>query len=205
MKGAVDEEIIKQNRVNFLAKHKLKIQKSCLVAMSYNREDYCRYRAVSDIDGGEGMVRSGGINDSLFTTSKGISLFLPLADCIGAVMYDTKNDILGLAHLGRHNLEQYGGKINIEFMQKEYRSKPQDITVFLSAAAGKYAYPLFSFDNKSLHEVAIEQLQLAGVLKKNITVDSRDTTIDDELFSHSNYLKGVQNIDGRHAVVTYLV
>jgi len=41
----------------------------------------------------------------------------------------------------------------------------------------------------------------AGIDRNNIDIDSRDTTTDSTLFSHSEFLKGNRSTDGRQAVV----
>lgn len=205
MKSVEEEATTQKNRKCFLSKNGLDITSSCLVSVSYSTSEYCTYSIVDESQAGVGMTRKHNIfSDSLFTCSKQISLFLPLADCIGAVLYDHKNSVLGMAHLGRHNIEQDGGVKNIEFMKSNFNSNPEDIMIHLSPAAGKEAYPLFACENKGLHEAVLEQLLQAGILKKNITIDDRDTTADDMLFSHSNFLAGSQKTDGRHAIVAIM-
>jgi copper oxidase (laccase) domain-containing protein len=89
-------------------------------------------------------------------------------------------------------------------MERTFRSDPNDIDVWLSAAAGKTNYPLHDFDGRSLHVVALEQLVNAGVPAINIEIDSTDTTTDERLFSHSEFLKGNRLVDGRQAVVAMM-
>jgi len=193
MKNDAPDVTVRENRHRFLLRHSISADTTKLVVVTYGGDDYARYIVVEDADN----IPS----DSVFTLIPGTPLFLPLADCIGAVLYDTKNNALGMAHLGRHNLVQSGGTKNIEYMQQTFGSHPKDITVFMSPAASKTAYPLHDFDGKSLHDVAVEQLLHAGIVIQNITIDERDTTTDESLFSHSNFLQGKQETDGRHALV----
>ena len=109
-----------------------------------------------------------------------------------------------LSHLGSHNLEQFGGTKSIEFLVENFQSNPKDITVWLSPAAGKDNYPLFAFADRSMHEVATEQLLKAGVNLEHITRSLVDTTKDINYFSHSEFLKGNRDSDGRFAVVTVM-
>ena len=200
-----DNDSYLNNRVVFLEQHQVLPADTVLVRLRYQGENYCRYKTVSRKDAGDGITSpSSSVVDSLFTCQPQLGLFLPLADCIGAVLYDQAQGVFGLAHLGRHNLVQFGGLKNIEYMQRQFDSKPENITVNLSAAAGKEAYPLHDFDNRSLHEVAIEQLLQAGISRASIAVDERDTTRDLLLFSHSNFLQGSQKSDGRHALVAIM-
>ena len=198
MSASANEQGKARNRQNFLAQHQIWLEQSVL----YQGDDYCRYVEVDEHFAGDGMNRESSIVcDAMFTLEEDLALFMPLADCIGACLYDEENKVLGLAHLGRHNLVQDGGRKTIKYMEKRFDSRVSNITVFLSPSVGKNSYPMRDFDGKSLQEVAEEQLMGAGVSRNNITIDKRDTVTEEELFSHSEFLKGNQDIDGRHAMV----
>ena len=202
MSKAVSDDERRSNRERFLGMHGISLDHTVLVHLQYEGDDYRRYHVVDMTNGGEGMLRpSRHIADALFTTSRGLSLFLPVADCIGAVLYDPENNALGLAHFGRHNLEQDGGRKTVEFMQRQFGSDPARIEVFLGPGAGKTHYPIFSLGNRGLEEVTRQQLTAGGVPAEHITSDPRDTTRDPALFSHSEYLKGGRLTDGRQAIV----
>lgn len=189
----------------FLARHGIPIQQTSLVRLVYEGADYCRYKTLTDRNTGDGMIRqSSYVADAIVVTQPNHALFLPLADCIGAVIHDPTKGILMLTHLGRHNLEQFGGSRSIEYLASEHNCNPADLTVWLSPAAGKDYYPLFSFDNHSLHDVATEQLIEAGVQPQHITVSSIDSAADPLYYSHSQFLKGNRPNDGRFAVVAML-
>jgi copper oxidase (laccase) domain-containing protein len=193
------------NRQKFLEKNKLSIDETTLVRLTYDGDDYTRYKVVSDNDKGDGITRDPSIvADGLVTNAPGHALFLPLADCIGAVIHDPVKHVLMLSHLGRHNLEQFGGTKSIEFLIESFDCDPKDITAWLSPAAGKEHYPLFAFANRCMHEVATEQLLKAGVTQEHITCSPIDTTKDKNYFSHSEYLKGHRDTDSRFAVVAVM-
>lgn len=203
--GAPNPEEITAHRDAFLASHALTRANSVLVYLVYEGDDYCRYRTVTDEDRGDGMVNEPSyITDGVATNTPGLALFLLLADCIGAVLYDPRKRALMLSHLGRHNLEKQGGTRSVEYMVEQFGSKPEDITVWLSPAAGRESYPLYAFDNKALHDVAIEQLLAAGVKNENIECSPIDTTKDPEYYSHSEFLQGRRETDGRFAVAVQL-
>ena len=192
-------------RTIFLKKHDIIPNATTLVRMTYDRKDFLRYNVVDDRAKGDGITRDSTIvSDGLVVTQLGHALFLPLADCIGAVIHDPVKNILMVSHLGRHNLEQFGGTKSIEFLVENFHCDPEDITVWLSPAAEKDNYPLFAFDNRSMHDVATEQLLAGGVLAEHITSSPVDTTKDTTYFSHSEYLKGHRETDGRFAVVTVM-
>lgn len=201
-----EAEDVLANRSRFLQSHSIVPEQTVLVHLVYEGDNYCRYAEVTARDGGDGITHSPSrVNDALFTRVPGVALFLPLADCVGVVLVDTKQHILGLSHMGRHNLEQFGARASVEYMQSQFGSNPADITAYLSPAAGQDNYPLFAFDNRSMHEVTSEQLVDAGILLGNIEAATEDTTTDEAYFSHSEYLKAHRDSDGRHAIVAQLV
>jgi len=201
-----EAEDVFANRSRFLKSHSINPEQTVLVHLVYEGDDYCRYAEVATSDGGDGITRPPArVNDALFTRQPGVALFLPLADCVGVVLVDTKQQILGLSHMGRHNLERHGARRSVEYMVEQFGSKPSDITVYMSPAAGREHYPLFAFDHRSLHDVAAQQLIDVGILPKHMRIAEEDTTKHPDYFSHSQYLKGQQITDGRHALVAQLV
>lgn len=202
MSVGVSDEQRQANRTRFLQQNGIAATQTILVHLQYEGDDYRRYFTVSSDMAGDGIVSgSTVVADALFTNEKNLALLLPIADCVGVVLYDAQHQTVGLAHLGRHNLAQAGGTSIVEYMADDFGTNPGELTVFLSAAAGRQNYPLYDFDNRSLHEVAIEQLLAAGVRIGNIEIDPRDTTQDNSLFSHSEFLKGNRALDGRQAIV----
>lgn len=192
-------------RTAFLAQHSIDPADTTLVHLTYETTDFCRYETVDSTYKGDGITRHPELEvDALVVTQPGHALFLPLADCIAAVIYDPVQHILMLSHLGRHNLEQQGGTQSIEYLVTTHKSNPQDLTVWLSPAAGSGNYPLYTFGNRSLHDVAIEQIVAAGVPANSIDLSPIDTTNDPNYFSHSQFLAGNRQTDGRHAVVAAL-
>lgn len=199
--GVTDQQRL-SNRSNFLQKYSISPQRTVLVHLAYEGDDYRRYFTVSSDMAGDGIVSASTVTaDALFTNEKNLALLLPIADCIGAVLYDPDHQVMGLAHLGRHNLAQSGGTSVVEYMSQDFGTDPSKLRIFLSTAAGRQNYPLYDFDNRSLHEVALEQLRTAGVNGDNIEIDRRDTTQDNTLYSHSEFLKGNRTDDGRQAIV----
>lgn len=200
-----EAEDVFTNRSRFLEAHTISPEQTVLVHLVYEGDNYCRYDEISLKDGGDGITRlPTRINDALFTRAPGAALFLPLADCVGVVLIDVKQKILGLSHMGRHNLEQFGARMSVEYMQSQFGSDPADITAYMSPAAGQENYPLFTFNNRSMHEVTREQLVAAGITPSHIEAAVEDTTTDTMYFSHSEYLKGHRETDGRHAIVAQL-
>ena len=195
-----DEQINDTAMHDFLRRHHSDPARTVLLRLSYDTDDFCRYYQVAQPDAGAGLVRpQRRTMDALVTRQSGVSLVLPIADCIGAVLYHPPTHTLMLSHLGRHNLEQQGGSRSVAFLARQ-GIDPSQLLVYLGPAAGRTHYPLFAFDNQSLHDVAQQQLTHAGVLKHHITVDTRDTVTDPTFFSHSAALRG-EKPHGRHAIV----
>jgi copper oxidase (laccase) domain-containing protein len=200
-----DQAAARHNRVAFLEKNGIDPAETTLHTLSYGGENYCRYVTLNDKSKGDGILRDSTIDaDAVVVTQPNHAILLPLADCIAAVIHDPTKNILMMSHLGRHNLERFGGTKCIEYLVANYSVNPADLTVWLSPAAGKENYPLYAFENRSLHDVATEQLIVAGVVKENITASPIDSSTDQNYFSHSQFLKGNQDTDGRFAVVAVL-
>lgn len=192
-------------RTVFLRKNAIRPDDTTLVQVVYETESFCRYVTLNDKDRGDGITRPATIAaDALVVTELGHALFLPLADCIGAVIHDPTKNILMVSHLGRHSLEQSGGTKCIEYLIEQHGVDPKNLIVWLSPAAGRENYPLRAFDGRSMHDVATEQLVVAGVSPGNITTSPVDTTQDSLYFSHSEYLKGDRDTDGRFAIVAVM-
>jgi len=205
MSKAVSEAERTENRQKFLTGHDITPERTVLVYLQYADDDYCRYLTVGQSEAGNGITKpSNLVSDALFTRERGLALFLPIADCIGAALYDPVNHILGLAHLGRHNLVQSGAARAINYMQDAFSTAPADLLVWMSPAAGRESYPLYDFNNQGMHNVARTQLLSTGILSQNIIIDERDTTTDPTFFSHSEFLKGNRETDGRQAVVAMM-
>jgi len=199
-----DAEVI-ASRTKFLAKNDIDIHATTRIGTVYEGDDYCRYHKAPESQKGDGMFDGTVItSDALVTTDVNHALFLPIADCIGAVIFDQKKHILMLSHLGRHALEQNGGYKSVRYLIEDFGCKQADLMVYLSPSPGVESYPLYNFDNRSLKDVAIEQLRSAGVFQKNITDNSADTSRDPNYFSHSKFLKDDQPTDGRFAIVAIM-
>lgn len=203
MKSANDDAVTaRNNRVLFIKKCGLLPENSTLHTLSYGGNDYCRYINLNDSMKGDGIIRESTVDaDAVVVTRKNHAILLPLADCIGAVVYDPNREIMMVSHLGRHNLEQNGGENAIIFLKTLHRSDPERLIVWLSPAAGSKTYPLFNFQNRSLHEVAISQLRKAGVQLPNISVSKINSATSPHYYSHSKFLAGKQYGDGRHAIL----
>ncbi len=198
-------EAVIQNRVRFLASQNITMHGTTRVRVVYEGDDYCRYKEITTSQKGDGMFDSHVITaDALVTRNYNHALFLPLADCVGAVIYDQTHHILMLSHLGRHSLEQNGAYKSVMFLAHHYDCDPAELLIWLTPAPGQEKYPLFAFNNRAFKDVVFEQLHSAGIDDKHITDDPTDTTKDVRYFSHSEFLRGKRAEDGRYAVMAIM-
>jgi copper oxidase (laccase) domain-containing protein len=199
-----DRDVI-ANRASFLAKNGIDIKQTTRVNIVYEGDNYCRYFEVDNNNIGSGMeFGEVAAADALVTRTINHALFLPIADCVGTVIFDPNKQILMLSHLGRHSLEQNGGRESVKFLAEHYNCIPSELLVWLTPAPGPDVYPLHYFNGRSIKNVVFQQLQSAGILPDNITDDSDDTSKNQDYYSHSEFLKGNRPNDGRYAVVAVM-
>lgn len=203
-----DPEEVRANRLAFLDLAGVDPLTATLVQVTYeDTTDFTRYKAVGEEHAGEGLLEpvSDIEADALVATRPEQALFLPLADCIGAVIYDPNVQVLMVSHLGRHSAEQEGGLKSIEYLIREFDCNPGELLVWLSPAVGNPEYPLHKLRGKGLHEATIEQMIKAGVNPGNIEVSHVNTADNPDYYSHSEFLKGNQPDDGRFAIVATMI
>lgn len=154
--------------------------------------------------------------DALFTSERGVGLFLPVADCVATVVYDPKAHMLALLHLGRHStLTSLVGNTVEHFVTRG--SDPEDILVWMSPSAGRESYRLDWFDYADnpdwqgyytknekgyfldLAGYNAQRFIESGISPANITVSSVDTVRDPNYFSHMT-----GDVTGRIAVLAMM-
>lgn len=195
------------NRQKFIRANGGTIERTALVAVTYTddaaEQNYARYRQATSADYGLSPENPA---DALVTVESGVGLFLPLADCCGAVLYDTAQNILMVSHLGRHSVEQIGAATSVKYLEDNYGTKPENLYVWLSPSAGKDNYPVYSRGNRSLRELIEEDLLTAGVTRASVEYSGVDTTKDPEYYSHSKFVAANQpGIDGRFAIYAAII
>ena len=121
--------------------------------------------------------------DGLVAKSKDFALLLPLADCLGVVVYDKAQNILGLLHSGRQNLEEDGAYKFVEFLKENYACDPKNLEIYFTPHAQNFE--IFALNNVRLAEAAEEQLVRAGVKAENIERSDIDTVTNPEFPSNS--------------------
>lgn len=202
--GIGNDRQVVENRQAFLKQVGIDIAHTTLVGITYVTDDFAKYRTVGEDDKQEGMSQgSERYADALLTTHPGHALFLPIADCVGVILYDPTQKLLMVSHIGRHSAEIEGAVKSVQFMEK-YGARVETIKVWLSPAVGKATYTLHAFNNQSLHEVIVGQLLQSRVKQENIEVSNVDTAHDENYYSHSQFLKGNEADAGRFAIVAMM-
>jgi copper oxidase (laccase) domain-containing protein len=204
--GLAAAEEVRANRQRFLKKVSIDPAHTTLVAITYDTDDFAKYRFVSEHDKSVGIMSSEEVvhADALVVDQPNHALFLPLADCVGAIFYDPIHAVLMVSHLGRHSVEILGGAKSVAYLATNHAVSPTDLLVWLSPAVGSATYPLHAFNNRSLHEVITEQLIGAGVREDHIETSTVNTAANEEYFSHSEFLKGARSEQGRFAIVAMM-
>lgn len=123
------------------------------------------------------------VSDGLVTKNREIGLLLPLADCLGAVVYSEKQGVVGLLHAGRHNIEQNGPELFIKYLVNSFGVDPAELRLYFSPYA--ISYQITKLHNKTMREAAMEQFTRNGILAENIIDPGIDTTVSDDYPSSS--------------------
>ena len=200
--GIGNETDVRKNRRAFLRSAGIDIDHTTLVAITYDTDDFTKYRVVDGDEKPTGMHSMDDVvhADALVTKEPNRALFLPLADCVGAIIYDTEHHVLMVSHIGRHSAEMDGGRRSVKYLEDTFGSDPKQLKVWLSPGVGRDTYPLHRFGGKGLQEVILDQLQAAGVIDEHVEVSHIDTAKSKDYYSHSEYLKG-NDEQGRFAIV----
>jgi copper oxidase (laccase) domain-containing protein len=200
--GVGSEAEVENNRRQFLREAGLDISRTTLVSITYDTDDFAKYRIVAEDEKQAGMIAGTSVAyaDALVTTRPNHALFLPLADCVGVIIYDPRHQVLMVSHIGRHSAEIDGARRSIKYLKDQFDSDAAKLKIWLSPGVGKATYPLHRFGGKGLQEVIMSQLTMAGVLEENIEKSDIDTASSENYYSHSEYLKGNDDY-GRFAIV----
>ena len=141
--------------------------------------------------------------DALYTEMAGVGLFLPVADCIATVIYDSKRRALMLAHLGRHStVAQLISQAVQYFVERGSQAKDLQIWMSPSITQKNYRMDYFNHANDTNWQNFCRQTAdgiyldmqgfnrslaiRAGVPGDNIFISPIDTADNPNYFSHSS-------------------
>ncbi len=214
------------NRTRWLAEVGLGIEQAVLLRITYGEDiSHTRLQDVDDSASGKGMSSPGDglVADAMFTKAKNLGLFLPLADCGGIVLYDVKNKVLGVVHLGRQATFANLAVKAIEYMKQTYNTNPQNIYAWISPSISGDSYWLHTFEFAKdenwrlfsrkqgegwlvdLQGYNMHQFVQAGVPSKQIEHTEVDTASHADYPSHYRYqTHGEAGKAGRFAIVAWI-
>lgn len=122
--------------------------------------------------------------DGIVTKEKNLPLMVQIADCIGVVLYDPIQDVVGVAHAGRNGTFLDISSKMIAKMGENFDSKPQDIQAYLSPSIQKCCYEVdtkmadFVAKNFGIEFVNERLIDLQGINKMQLLKSGlQDTNI----------------------------
>lgn len=202
---AESNKLVDENRRQFLLQAGINKPNIALVNIRYG-EEYS-YDSIAVISGNQEAKKlerfTQVASDCIITNQKDVTLFLPIADCVATVIYDPVNNVVALAHLGRHSsVAKLAGKA-VKRMKDDFHCNPKDLIVWMSPAIQPPNYTIaraefanedpdwngFCLKNEEGYSLNLqgfnEQLLVrAGVLKANIYRSKVDTATNYDYWSH---------------------
>ena len=187
--GAEDKAKIIENQAKLGASIDLNRENIARIHTTYDtRTDYTRYFEITRENLKDFIITKEEsaipISDGLYTKIQGVGLLLPIADCLGIVVYDPETEILGLIHSGRQNLEQQGAAKFIQNLADKEGVNPAGLKIYFSPCARNYQ--IYSLDNQTIPKAARAQLLSAGVNLENIIESEIDVAKDPRFPSASS-------------------
>lgn len=194
-----------QNRKDFLKKIKLPYLKDCFMNLVHGNKI-----VIADSDYGIQTC------DGLITNDKNCALFVHVADCIPALLYDDKEKVIAAIHAGREGVFKNIAANIIDSFRKSYESQIKNIKCVIGSHICFKCYEVSqkmadfveenfgkSFVNHryiDLLGIFKKQLLDKGVLESNIIFNSVCTLCDKEntVFSYRK-----DKTDSRFAGVIY--
>lgn len=213
-RGAHHPDIV-ANRRSFC--QKLGISYDDVVYQRIIYRDGRSYATIAEVDyGATSAHTSEVVADALVTTTPGIALLLPVADCVATVVYDPVQRILAMLHLGRHST--VAGLMHKMLLRLiDDGSRPEDIVVWMSPSAQAETYVMQYFDQADESEwrdfcrqspegIHLDMqgyntavCQRAGIPAANIHRSPINTMTNPDYFSHAR-----GDTSGRTAVVAMM-
>lgn len=186
--GEAEFDEVLQNQRKLCAELGADARNTARVLTTYDgRASFCEYYEIDSKSIADHQITKPEselvLADGLVTKSADFALLLPLADCLGVIIYDEAQGILGLLHSGRQNLEEDGAFKFAEYSKEEYGCEPENLRVYFSPHAQNFE--IFALNHAKLAEAATNQLARAGVPVEIIERSDIDTVTDSEFPSNS--------------------
>lgn len=198
-----EKEKVIDNRKKFLEEIRIPVERSIFLDVQHANKII---KATNSLAGVGFYSEQTAIKaDGIVTNEKNLSLIVLTADCIPTIFYDSHNQVLGLAHISRHNTQMGFSQVFVSFMKREYGTNIQEVKVYFAPSIKKESYILPEYPNGfDLTGENINQLLLKGVKDENIYMDPTNTARTFEFFSHYRSIRGGER-EGRFATAVMLV
>lgn len=194
------EDVFK-NRLRFFSD--LGVDPETVVSADLEQGD--KIVTVSEKDGFKGIKdsKTGIPADCLVTGSKGVSLFVIVADCLAISFFDPINNVVALAHVGYKGADLNLPYKTVKYLEANFGSKSSDLLVWLPPALHREStvFQYLGFKDLSKWQNYIEQVgeeylidwigfakdQLieAGVKVQNVEDSGVDTLTNSEFYSYT--------------------
>jgi YfiH family protein len=138
-------------------------------------------------------------HDALITNVSGVGLMIQQADCQAVLLFDPKNKVIGIAHVGWRGTVAGIIAATIVTMSKAFATVPSELLAAISPSLGPCCAEFVNFRTElptSLHgyqvrsnyfdfwAISRDQLCSAGVQPENITVAEICTYCNQDYFSY---------------------
>lgn len=141
--------------------------------------------------------------DALYTCDQDLPILLPLADCVGVVMYHPDARLMAVLHSGRHSTFADLSEKVLDLLTVQENVDPSRLLVWLSPAVSRESYRLkwfdladserwrdfYDYDGQDyfldLPGFIRAQCLAAGVQEQHIHMPVTDTAVDERYYSHS--------------------
>lgn len=211
----IHHESIVANRIKFCEKNGIDYQDTAYQRIVYSA--HRTYALISEVDDGSTTKNTlEVVADALITSSPGVAMLLPVADCTATVVYDYQRRVPALLHLGRHSsVARLMDKVLKRLLNDG--SQPENLIVWMSPSIQSPSYVMEYFelaDSPGWVDYCVKQedgyhLDIPGfnaqvcrdngVKSENIYISPIDTATSDAYFSHFS-----GDTTGRFAVVAML-
>lgn len=143
--------------------------------------------------------------DALVTSTPGVALLLPIADCNAVTIYDPTNRVIALAHLGWHATVNNLARELVSHLVRKYGSNPSQLLVSFSPSIRRESYVFETLeptddtlwhaepyatkreDGKyqiDLVAYNVDQLVASGVTPDHIEISPINTATSEHYYSH---------------------
>ena len=134
--GEKDEVI--NNRKNFFKKNNIKYENTLVIRVV--NENKITEITKDYLEKHKDLSKEILDTDAIITKEKNIFFYLNFGDCIPLSIYDKKEDLLALCHMGWHSVINNLHLQVLDYLIKNYNSKNEDLIIELGPSIKKDSY-----------------------------------------------------------------